>query len=416
MEVGQNLLRNLANPDLMQIPPDQFHNVLEMRMLSVAYFQQLFVFDAIGEPVGGYPKATIGEIQATDEELNGIDLALKGVRILTFVVPQLAGKTSVQVSFITPILNDQEQVIGVLLGRTDLDSNPFTQPTLQALATMESMGGNGYILDDQHRILFGVEPDSLLTDYHSRGNIPEGDQFFEEVSGFGTRQMVYFQTMDGKSWSVVLSVPAERAQEIALGIAVPLLIILVVLALAAFIALRVSLQSVAKSMQTLSNEATLISQGQLAHSLQINREDEVGQVGRAFEQMRISLKARLEELSRLLRVSQGVAANLEAGDAMRPVLEAAIGDGAAAARVVLQPDVVQDLKTKRPAVFGVGPASDIYAYLDPQIFDLMRSQEVMSITNSARVRRVAFRQVLLSLGPWWRWLCTTKAVIWAPSG
>ena len=216
-------------------------------------------------------------------------------------------------------------------------------------------------------------------------------RFFEEVSGFGTRQMVYFQTMDGKSWSVVLSVPAERAQEIAIGIAVPLLVILVVLAGVAFIALRVSLQSVAKSMQTLSNEATLISQGHLAHALQINRVDEVGQVGRAFEQMRISLKARLEELSRLLRVSQGVAANLEAGDAMRPVLEAAIGDEAAAARVVLQPDVVQDLKAKRPAVFGVGVASETYAYLDPQIFDLMRSQEVMSITNSARVRRVIFK-------------------------
>ena len=119
--------------------------------------------------------------------------------------------------------------------------------------------------------------------------------------------------------------------------------------------------------------------------------DEVGQVGRAFEQMRISLKARLEELSRLLQVSQGVAANLEAGDAMRPVLEAAMGDGAAAARVVLQPDVVQDLKAKRPAVFGVGAASEAYAYLDPQIFDLMRSQEVMSITNSSRVRRVTFK-------------------------
>ncbi len=391
MEVGQNLLRNLAKPDLMQIAPDKFHDELEMRMLSVTYFQQLFIFDSQGKAIGGYPKATIDELQATGEEFNGVDLALKGVRVLTFVVPQLAGKTSVQVSFVTPILNDQDQVIGVLLGRTDLDSNPFTQPTLQALATMEALGGHGYILDEEYRILFGVEPDFLLSDYRTRGNIPEDNRFFEEVSGYGTRQMVYFQTMEGKSWSVVLSVPAERAQEIAIGIAIPLLVILVVLAGVAFIALRVSLQSVAKSMQTLSNEATLISQGHLAHSLQINRVDEVGQVGRAFEQMRISLKARLEELSRLLRVSQGVAANLEAGDAMRPVLEAAIGDEAAAARVVLQPDVVQDLKAKRPAVFGVGVASETYAYLDPQIFDLMRSQEVMSITNSARVRRVVFK-------------------------
>ncbi len=391
MEVGQNLLLNLADPALMQYSPDKLHDELNRRMLSVAYFRQLFLFDNQGNPITGYPKMTLDEIQATDEETSGVGLALKGVRVLTYVVPQIADDPGIQVSFMTPILNDQGVVVGVLLGRTDLATNPFTQPTLQALVTMETLGGHGYILDEDYRILYGVEPDALLSDYRARGNIPETSQFFEEIGGLGTRQMVYFQTMEGKGWSIVLSIPAERAQEIALGIAIPLLLILVVLAGAAFIALRVSLQSVAKSMKTLSNEATLISQGQLEHSLQISREDEVGQVGRAFEQMRVSLKARLEELSRLLKVSQGVAANLEAGDAMRPVLEAAIGDGAAAARVVLQPDVVQDLKAKRPAVFGVGPESDTYAYLDPQIFDLMRSQEVMSITNSARVRRVVFK-------------------------
>ena len=84
------------------------------------------------------------------------------------------------------------------------------------------MGGHGYILDEEYRILYGVEPNLLLSDYRSLGNIPESNQFFEEVGGLGTRQMVYFQTMEGKGWSVVLSVPAERAQEIALGIAVPI--------------------------------------------------------------------------------------------------------------------------------------------------------------------------------------------------
>ena len=172
MEVGQNLLRNLAKPDLMQIPSDKFHDELEMRMLSVTYFQQLFIFDSQGKAIGGYPRATMDELQATGEEINGVDLALKGVRVLTFVVPQLADKTSVQVSFITPILNDQDQVIGVLLGRTDLDSNPFTQPTMQALATMEALGGHGYILDEEYRILFGVEPDFLLSDYRNSWQYP----------------------------------------------------------------------------------------------------------------------------------------------------------------------------------------------------------------------------------------------------
>ena len=67
-------------------------------------------------------------------------MALKGVSVLTYVVPQMAGEESVQVSFMTPVFENQDKVIGVLLGRTDLDSNPFTQATLQALGTMATHG------------------------------------------------------------------------------------------------------------------------------------------------------------------------------------------------------------------------------------------------------------------------------------
>jgi len=56
--------------------------------------------------------------------------------------------------------------------------------------------------------------------------------------------------------------------------------------------------------------------------------DELGRLGRAFEQMRQSLKARLDELNKLLIVSQGVAANLEIHAAIQPVLEAALSESA----------------------------------------------------------------------------------------
>ncbi len=131
--------------------------------------------------------------------------------------------------------------------------------------------------------------------------IPEQAEFFEEISGLGTRRMVVYQPMQGKGWSVILNVPAEQAQQLALNIAIPLLMILAVLATLAFFALRIGLRTVAQSIKTLSQEATLISQGQLEHALQVNGVDEVGQVSRAFEQMRLSLKARLEELNRLLK-------------------------------------------------------------------------------------------------------------------
>ena len=87
-------------------------------------------------------------------------------------------------------------------------------------------------------------------------------------------------------------------------------------------------------MESLANETTLISQGQLDHPLPFEGLDEIGRFGAAFEQMRIGLKARLDELNSLLQVSQEVASNLDVEKAIKPVLRAALVEGASAARAV----------------------------------------------------------------------------------
>src|SRR5690606_11055483 len=97
--------------------------------------------------------------------------------------------------------------------------------------------------------------------------------------------------------------------------------------------LRFGLRHMTANLESLAVEAGRISAGQLDHPLAVNGDDEVGQLRRAFEQMRSSLKDRLEELNRLLAVSQGVASTLEIGDALQPVLEAALSTGATTARV-----------------------------------------------------------------------------------
>jgi len=60
------------------------------------------------------------------------------------------------------------------------------------------------------------------------------------------------------------------------------------------------------------------------------------------------------------------------------------------ARVVLVQDVEPDSPGSQSAAFGVGPASDDYAYLDAQIFELMRHQDVLPIPNTGRIRRLIY--------------------------
>ena len=74
-----------------------------------------------------------------------------------------------------------------------------------------------------------------------RGDQPD---FYDETASDGTRQMVYYQPVAGRAWAIVLTVPAQETQQLALEIALPLSGMLVVLALFALVSLRVGLRVV----------------------------------------------------------------------------------------------------------------------------------------------------------------------------
>jgi PAS domain S-box-containing protein len=389
MEAGQNLILNLATPALVETPASELQDTLAERLRWVPYFRQLYLFDAQGNPLGGYPEDDLAALQPVKEEQVGVNLALKGIGIQSYVVPPQKDEKTAQISFLALIQDEQGRSLGVLLGRTDLDSNPFTQAAIQALEDMKALDGEGMVLDENNRMLFGPDPSLLMQNY--LGEVPDSAQFFDDTSSQGTRQMVYAQPVPGRAWNVVLTVPAQRVQQVALNIAVPLLLILIAVSTLVFFLMRLSLRGLTSSLQTLGVEAARISQGELSHALNISGEDEVGRLGTAFERMRLGLKARLEELHRLLLVSQGVAGSLEVGDAVRPILDAMLRDGASSARIVLRHDVTLDTNPGEIVSYGLGDAAEAYAFLDQQIYDAVRGQETLLIPNTARSRRLTFR-------------------------
>ena len=127
------------------------------------------------------------------------------------------------------------------------------------------------------------------------------------------------------------------------------MVMIIILFLIAALVLRFSLRTVTASLQNLAQETNRISSGQLDSPLEMGGNDEVGQLRHAFENMRSSLKARLDELNRLLQVSRGVASSLEFQESVKPVMEAALSTGASAVRVVLSPEALPEMKGGAPA-------------------------------------------------------------------
>ncbi len=392
LEAGQGLIDRLAQDEsLLSTSTGELEDALEAGLRSVPFFHQLYLLDSGGSVVAGYPdRAYAGHLAPPDEQV-GVQLALTGeAPVQYFTLPPEEGGKAARVSFVEAVLDEEGEVRGVLVGRADLADNPFTQPILNSLQNLAGSQGEGLLLDENHNILFALNSASLMTPYS--GRFPEEPAFYDEAASDGTRRLVYFQPAAGRPWAVVLSVPAQLAQQMALNIALPLLGMILLLAGFSVLLLRLGLRVVTASLHTLAASAANIARGQLDHPLPVEGEDEVGQLRRAFEQMRLSLKARLDELNRLLLVSQGVASSLEMGQAVRPVLESAQTlSGASSARVVLAqsvaPDLADDLEIAR---FGLGPASEIYAGLDEQILELARQKDRLAFTSLARQRRLKF--------------------------
>ncbi|GAB4503058.1 MAG: hypothetical protein Fur0043_00500 [Anaerolineales bacterium] len=386
LETGQNLAEQIAaNPRLLETTDPELSALLGEQIQTVPYFNEAFVLDGASRAVlGCYPAEACHTFALFPEEDAGLLFALSDVPNQIYTIPPATPGGAARLSFLIAIKN-AGQTQRILLARTDLGVNPLTRPLIQSLNAMKESGGVGILIDDNGIVLYHSNPNQVMT--HYSGQTGEPSLFYDETAPNGTRQMVYYQRAAGRSWAIVLIVPAKETQQLALQIAQPLSLMIILLAVVALAVLWFSLRTVTRSLKNLAVEANRIAQGQLDRPLPVEGEDEVGQLRRAFEQMRQALQARLAELNRLLVVSRGVASTLDMGEAVQPVLEAACAGGASVARVALSPAVLPDSPVASPSRFSAGKSPTLYAHLDDQMLSLAREQEKpIVLANVPRAR------------------------------
>ena len=389
LETGQNLAVQLStDPRLLSSNGPDLSAFLTQRMQAVPYFDQFFVLDSGGQNVlAAYPDSARQGFALYAPETAGIPLAVKGVLTQIYTIPPDSTNPSARVSFLVAVQDASHSVQRILIGRTTLATNPLTQPLINSLNSLSNsdLKGDGFLLDENGNVIYQTAGSSLAMYRGSPGSQPS---FSNGTSSNGTRQLVYYQPVEGGPWAIVLTIPASQVQQLALNIALPMSIMIVLLGIFVLVSLRIGLRVVTGSLQSLASEANRIAQGKLDHPLQTTGVDEVGQLRRAFEQMRISLGARLDELNRLLIVSQGAASSLEMKDVVKPVLDAVAATGANAVHVVLLPSILPETPAEIPSRFASGPARDSYAHLDGQILTMAQKQERILFPNLSRTREV----------------------------
>jgi len=383
LESGQNLLLRLANEPLYDRTTEDIHTQLATQRREIPYFSQLIYLDPHGELITSDPDDAITSPALSREEINQIGAASIVPIDIISVKPE-QGSAAAVLSFIAGVNDQNGDLRGILIGRSDLAVNPFAKPLITSIESLSVLDGEGMLVDENGFILYHEDPAQVMGQYD--GNRSSTPQFFDGLTLDGESELIYFHPVKGKPWSVIVTVPSRFIQQQAVNIALPLLGIITILVFIAVIIFRYSLRSVTSSLEDLALQANRMARGELDQPLELVGEDEIGQLRLAFEKMRSSLKSRLDELNRLLFVSQGIATTIDLEESLQRVLESALDVGAASARIYLIPSIIPSSTGESSSALqmGSGSATEQYAFLDEQVSKLTEKQKVLKLNNLTR--------------------------------
>ncbi len=377
LEIGQNLILSTGQDSkLGDVDTPVVLQALEQAQSVSVFFNQLLISGINDELIATFVDG-VSSGGLTQVENAGVELARAGVPFQYYTTVQPEPNSRTILSFITPVPGSDR----VLIGRSYLDENPFASPLLESLADLEGLEGDGILLGDNAEILYHPVRSMIGTNYASAIE-PEG-QFSNVVAADGSQVFAYSIPVPGRSWRIVIEVPVLVVQEQALRIAGPLVGLLLALALVSMLLLRLILRIVTGSLRALSVEANRIAENTsfLDSPLDSAGVDEVGVMRKAFERMRVSLKARMDEQRQLLIASHGAASSLDFTTAVKPLLGAALSTGASSARIVLTGGALSEAGIGDARTFGAGPMSNLFSYLDSQLLHLSKEKNPLVIQN-----------------------------------
>ncbi len=373
----------MANQPIYELTAEEINQQLAVHRREIPYFSQLIYLDQNGDSITSDPSDAI-DISPISSEENKRIKAASIVPLDIAAAPASLESRAAMLSFVAGVNDQTGNLRGVLVGRSDLAVNPLFKPLITSMESLSMLGGIGMLVDENGSILYHEDPNLVMSTYDgSRSTSP---QFFEEISHDGESELIYYQPVTGKPWSVIVKVPTRFIHQQAVNFALPLIGIISILVIIGVFIFRYGLRSVTTSLEDLAVQADRIAHGKLDQSLELRGEDEVGQLRIAFEQMRRSLKSRLDELNRLLFVSQGIAATIDIEEALDRILESALDIGANSARVYLLPSTIpnRSVDKAKPLQLGSGPGTEKYRYLDEQVSRLSERQHVLKLNNLTR--------------------------------
>lgn len=383
----QGIAAVAADARLFNQDPNEVDKGLREALNNKPQFNQFIVVDRNLTVIASYPKLDYLQGEPEGSEAEEITRTFQDGELRLASLPALRDGRSAQISFIQAIQGDNASPVRVLIGRAEFLDNPQGQMLLSALDDAQGSGMLVELIDENGYVIFHPSSAQLMT--RTYPDLPKENGAYQTLTGEGLRQWVYYQKIPQTGWGISVTTPGWMIQKEVLQIAGLMLLLSFGIVLLVCGLVWLSLGGISKTIGRLTLDAEKIAGGQLSVPIRpVKDSDEIGQLSHAFEKMRGALKNRMDELNSLVEVSQGVASSLAIQEALKPILDAALGEDACAARIIVESE--NDGDSGAITGYGTGPCSEAYAYLDDQISELTRAQGQLVIGNLQRGRVLSF--------------------------
>jgi len=411
---GQSLLNGLSlDGDLQSAEYEEREASLARGMKTMPFFSQILLIDRddpdlIPRTIVPNPEQSLhGMTELTEVERELLALTLRdGSPQPGPVHRDSAGDP--MISFLVPIYSTlvEDEIVGALVGRVYVEENYQLQSMLDNLQPPGTGAGNqgvGFLINQNNQIVVHPDPARILETWVANPDPLKkhdppgpGSRVYEDLEGpDGARELVYTRSTEGVPWDIVVIRPYETVLSQATEISTPLMILFVVGGLVISSSVPFFTTRLTRPLQALSRAASEIAADRLDEPVRVGGADEVGQLGRSFEQMRLRLRERMDELELLLDISRQVSSTIELEPSLTPILEGALrATGGVAARAVLVSERGQPEHSIDAGPQFLHPAArdamrDAMQRLDPAVGVLVKSNRDLVIEDLSGASRSA---------------------------
>ncbi len=387
IETGQAMIEQKTSFDLNSVPREYQTGYLAAILQSAPFFQQLYLFNAQGQLLTGYPIDSVNSSTFTADDQARIQYILNGSNSQTYVINSTQGSSAGLVSFLQAIKSNSNQLQGIILARTDLAANPFAKPVIELLNGIARYNGEGYLLDEYNRVIFSTNSTPAMMKFE----IQHSESLDFSISKLDNI-IVFLMTREitGLEWITALTVPVSEINSRSFLMYYPLLIgniLITIISICLFNFYRIKTQ---KPLETLKKQVDEISNGNLDQPIHISSATLFKEVNQSLEEMRIGLVTRIAELSHLAGIYQNYDPQKDFDGLVSHIFHAPQKYPPDSIRIIVSPEHNFRTSPSEKLIYKDGGSADLFAYLDDQILENVHQQSLLVLPNTNRIRQLKF--------------------------